>query len=107
MSSTGHAPPRHDTEVKIHHGAPSGHCDISARTWHLVSRSCVGPGGAAPGSMYEDPTAHEREPHGFEDRGPGLRHSNPIALMIIAEWIEKRDHEDADVDHGFRVMRGE
>ena len=57
--------------------------------------------------MYEENTAFDRQPEAIEDRGPGLRHSNPIALMIIAEWIEKRDHDDADVEHGFRVMRGE
>jgi hypothetical protein len=35
-----------------------------------------------------------------------VRHGNPIALMILAEWVEKRDREDPDIEHRFRLVRG-
>lgn len=54
--------------------------------------------------MYEEHSAFDRERTASD--GYGLRHSNPIALLILAEWVEKRDHEDTEVEHGFSVMRG-
>lgn len=40
------------------------------------------------------------------ERGPGdLQHTNPIALMILAEFVEKRDREDDQVEHQFRLVR--
>jgi len=35
-----------------------------------------------------------------------VRHGNPIALMILADWVHKRDQEDPDIEHRFRLVRG-
>jgi hypothetical protein len=35
-----------------------------------------------------------------------VQRGNPIALMILAEWVLKRDQEDPVVEHGFRIVRG-
>ena len=40
------------------------------------------------------------------DRVAAVRHTNPIALMILAEWVHKRDQEDPDIEHRFRLVRG-
>lgn len=51
-----------------------------------------------------------RSPFDFSDEGDldrtDVRHVNTIALMILAEWVDKRDREDPDVEHQFRLVRG-
>jgi len=41
----------------------------------------------------------------FNDR-QDVRHGNQVALMILAEWVEKRDQEDPIAEHQFRLVRG-
>lgn len=39
-----------------------------------------------------------------EDRADqDVRHGNPIALMILADHIERRDHDDPVAEHDFRI----